>query len=56
MPVALPGFDESDTNASVIALGFNVYIFRAFDLTPIKPYSSELLAKYLELLDSKRPK
>ena len=34
MPVALPGFDESDTNASAISIGFNVYIFRAFDLCP----------------------
>lgn len=55
MPVALPGFDESDTNASAISIGFNRYMYRAFDLTYIKPFDSSLLDKYLALLEEKRP-
>ena len=55
MPVALPGFDESDTNASGISLGFNRYMFKAFDLTYVKPLDRPLLDKYLALLEAKRP-
>ena len=55
MPVSLPGFDEGDTNATAISIGFNRFMFKAFELTQIKPFTKELLAKYLELLEAKRP-
>ena len=56
MPVALPGFDESDTNASAISIGFNRFMYKAFELTYIKPFDAPLLEKYLALLEEKRPK
>ena len=56
MPVALPGFDESDTNASGISLGFIKFMFFAFELSYVKPFERELLPKYLELLEAKRTK
>lgn len=55
MPVALPGFDESDTNATGISLGFIRFMFKAFELTYIRPFPAEALPKYLELLEAKRP-
>ena len=56
MPVALPGFDESDTNASGISIGFIKFMFMAFELRMIKPFPAELLPKYIALLEAKRPK
>jgi hypothetical protein len=54
MPVALPGFDESDTNATGISLGFIRFMFKAFELTYIRPFPADALPKYLELLEAKR--
>ena len=54
MPVALPGFDESDTNASGISIGFIKFMFMAFELKMIKPFPADALPKYLELLEAKR--
>ena len=55
VPCALPGYDESDTNASGIVLGgCNNHIYGALGLTRIKPFDGELLKKYLALLEKRR--
>lgn len=55
VPCALPGYDESDTNASGIVLGgCNAHIYGALGLTRIKPFDGELLKKYLALLEKRR--
>ena len=55
VPCALPGFDESDTNATGIVIGgCNSHIYQALGLSSIKPFGKELLGEYLALLEKKR--
>ena len=54
VPCALPGYDESDTNASSIVIGgCNNHVYKALGLTQIKPLDKELLCKYLALLEAR---
>lgn len=55
VPCALPGFDESDTNASSIVIGgCNNHVYKALGLTAIKPFESEQLKRYISLLEARR--
>jgi len=57
VPVALPGYDEGDTNASCIVIGgCNAYIYSALGLSRVKPFENALLHEYLALLEDNHRK